>query len=58
MNLLECIVVEITSKPYFKYDKWWVNVNYECYGLNSSMSLMFDTEKECESVKVGHEFLS
>lgn len=47
MNLLECTVTEITSKPYFKYDKWWLNVEYSCWGLNSKTSLMFDTELEC-----------
>lgn len=58
MNLLECTVVEVISKPYFKFDKWWVNMNYECYGLNSAMIIMFDTEKECEKVKIGYVFLS
>lgn len=58
MNLLPCIVTEIISTPYKLYDKWWINVNYECYGLRSQMSLMFDTEKECLNVKIGYEFES
>lgn len=58
MNLLECTVTEITSKPYFKYEKWWINVKYECYGLNSNTSLMFQTELECKNVKIGYVFLS
>lgn len=58
MNLLECFVSKITSEPYFKYDKWWIDVDYSCWGSGSSTSLMFDTELECKNVSIGHCFMS
>lgn len=58
MNLLDAKVTKIiSSKPKFKYDKYLVKVEYECYGLNSSTYLMFDTENEALDLKIGHEFL-
>lgn len=58
MNLLECYVTEVLSNPYEKYSKWWVDVNYECWGLDGSTNLMFDSEQEAEKVKKGYKFLS
>lgn len=59
MNLLDAIVTEIIDyTPYFKYGKWWVDVEYDCYGRKSKTSLMFDTIEEVLEVKVGYKFLT
>lgn len=63
MNLVDCYVTQVLSKPY--YDdfgstvwKWWVDVVYDSYGVKSRHTLMFDTKEEAESVKIGYRFLS
>jgi hypothetical protein len=58
MNLVECEVTQVISKPYFEYDKWWVKVMAKSYGIVFSSSLMFDTETECLNVSVGYKFLN
>lgn len=58
MNLLECKVIKILGVPYFKYDKWWRNVEYECYGLYSKTDLMFSTEEEANNLQIGYVFLA
>ena len=58
MNLLEAEVIEVLSEPYFKHDKWWVTVNYDCYDLKSKTELMFNTEEEAKKVEVGFKFLT
>ncbi len=58
MNQVEAIVTKIISKkPVFEFDKYWMKVDYKCYGLNSTAQLMFDTEQEAKSLKVGDTFL-
>lgn len=57
MNLLDAYVTKIIShKPYFQYDKWWVMVEYECWGLNSRTALMFNDEEDAKNVQIGHQF--
>lgn len=59
MNSLDAEVIKIISrKPKFEYDKWWVKVEYECYGLHSETYLMFETEKEATDLKIGFKFLT
>jgi len=59
MNSLDAEVIKIISrKPKFEYDKWWVKVEYECYGLHSETYLMFETEKEAIELKIGFKFLT
>lgn len=58
MNLLECYVTKVKSNPFESHGKWWVEVDYECYGRQSNTQIMFNTKKEAEKVKEGFEFLS
>ena len=57
MNLINCTVTKILSKPYYKYDKWWVIVEYDCYGRKSEKSLCFKNKEQSEKLKVGTVFL-
>lgn len=56
MNLLDCFVTKVLSKPYEKYDKWWVRVECECYGNIGEHSIMFNSKENAEEVKVGYVF--
>ena len=56
MNLLEGTVTEVLSEPLFKWNKWWVEVEYNCYGRFSKTELMFSTEEKAKEVKVGFTF--
>ena len=58
MNLINCVVTEIIGDPYFEYDKWWVNVEYDCYGSLHWMDLIFSTKEEALAVEIGYKFLS
>lgn len=58
MNLVECYVIKVKSKPFESYGKWWVEVDYDCYGRVSNTQIMFDTEEEAKDVKKGFKFLS
>lgn len=57
MNLLDHAVTKILSEPYDKYNKWWVRVEYECYGNKGESSIMFNSKEQAEEVKVGYVFL-
>jgi len=57
MNLLDHYVKEIISEPYFKYDKWCIDVMAECYG-RWKHTLMFKTKEECLNVKIDYMFLA
>ena len=58
MNTLDAFVKKVMSKkPRYKYEKYWVKVEYLCYGLTSTTDLMFDTKEEAKSIKEGHKFL-
>jgi hypothetical protein len=57
MNNLEAKVTKIiSSKPKFEHNKWWINVEYDCYGLYSQTYLMFNTEESALDLKVGFIF--
>ena len=58
MNLLECKVEKILGVPFFKYDKWWRKVEYECYGLRSKTDLMFEKEEDAINLQIGYVFLA
>ena len=58
MNLLDAIVTKILSEPEFKYYKWFIDVEYECYGVKDDTSLMFNSEEEARGVKIGYKFLT
>jgi hypothetical protein len=58
MNLIDFFVTEIVSEPYFEYNKWWVKVKANGYGVVSNHELMFDTKEQCLNVTVGYKFLA
>ena len=33
MNLINAVVTQVLSKPYFKYNYWFVDVEYNGYGV-------------------------
>ena len=57
MNLLDAHVTKILSEPYFKHNKWWVNVEYLCWGLKSKTQLMFEDKETANNISVGYKFL-
>jgi hypothetical protein len=57
MNLLEANVTKVLGKPFHKWEKWWIEVEYECYGRISKTELMFSTEEKANSVDIGFQFL-
>ena len=57
MNTLDAVVTKITSEPYEMYDKWWVDVEYDCWGAISKTKLMFYSKESALSVKVGYKFI-
>lgn len=58
MNLLDAYVTEILSKPYIKYEKWWVDVKATCWGQSFEHRIMADTLEEAKQIKVGYKFLT
>ncbi|WP_086985199.1 hypothetical protein [Elizabethkingia miricola] len=63
MNLVDCYVTEVTgiyppNEKYSDLDKWAVEVKYDCYGRIDTTMLLFNTEEEAKSVKIGYNFLS
>ena len=58
MNLVDCYVTEVISKPYRKFGHWWLDVEYSCWGATSKTQMMFKTEEGAAAVVVGHRFLS
>jgi len=60
MNSIDAWVRTVESKPYQKYDKWWVDViAYDGYWPHDfKHNLIFDTEEEALLVKEGYTFLA
>ena len=56
MNLINAVVTQVLSKPYFKYNYWFVDVEYNGYGVISKTNIMCSTEETAKAVKVGHTF--
>ena len=57
MNLLDASVTKVLGEPFFKWNKWWVRVEYKCWGRDSKTELMFSTEDKAKSVEIGFKFL-
>lgn len=57
MNLTDCYVTKVLSIPAFEYNHWWVDVEYETWGVTDRLKLMFKTFEEAQSVKIGYKFL-
>ncbi|MCL1655454.1 hypothetical protein M2T79_02515 [Elizabethkingia miricola] len=59
MNLVDCYVTEVIKLNHNTVlDKWVVEVKYDCYGRIDTTMLLFNTEEEAKSVKIGYEFLA
>lgn len=56
MNLVDAVVTEVLSKPYFKYNYWFVDVEYNSYGITSKTNVMCSTEETAKAIKVGYTF--
>lgn len=57
MNLLDCVVTKVLTKPYFKYEHWFIEVEFNSYGQLGNTLLMFKTKQEALNIKNGHKFL-
>jgi len=59
MNLLDFKVSKVISKPVYKYEKWFVEVEYfDIWGNKYDFTeLMFQTFEEALACDVGYEFL-
>ena len=58
MNLLDAVVTKVLSEPYYKYNRWFVTVEYDCWGSLSVSDLMFNTEDEAKAVIIGYKFVT
>lgn len=58
MNLLDCVVTKILSEPFYEYGKWFLKVEYKCYGNSAETSLMFREKQYAEQVEIGYKFQS
>ena len=56
MNLINAVVTQVLSKPYLKYNYWFVDVEYNSYGRTSKTEVMCSTEEVANAIKVGHKF--
>lgn len=57
MNLVECYVTKVLSKPYKVYGLWCVKVEFDCYGHISEGTVDVFTKEEADKVDVGYKFL-
>lgn len=55
MNLLEHVVIEVRSAPYFKY-MWCVDVIAESYGVEFPTTVHLKTEDQAKLVCAGYKF--
>ena len=45
MNLVDAVVTKVLSEPYLLYNKYWfVDVEYNSYGVISKTNIMCSTE--------------
>lgn len=58
MNLVDCYVTKVLGKPIFKYNHFFVPVEYDSYGRISTTEIMYETLEEAESIEIGYQFLS
>lgn len=56
MNLIDSVVTQVLGKPYFKYKYWFVDVEYNGYGVISKTNIMCSTEETAKAIKVGYTF--
>lgn len=57
MNLIDAVVTKVLSEPYLLYNKYWfVDVEYNSYGITSKTNVMCSNEEPAKAVKVGYTF--
>ena len=57
MNLVDAVVTKVLSEPYLLYNKYWfVDVEYNGYGVISKTNIMCSTEEAAKAIKVGYTF--
>lgn len=57
MNLVDCFVTKVLSKPYEHYGMWCVDVEFDSYGHKSKGTIYGLTKEEADKVDVGYKFL-
>jgi hypothetical protein len=53
MNVIDAYVTRVLGPPYKRWNKWWVQVECDSYGVISENTLMFNSEFEALQVKIG-----
>jgi len=53
VNLIDAQVIEILSKPYPLYGRFWVDVKVTAYGRESETEIMCRTLEEAEAISIG-----
>lgn len=56
MNLLDFMVIEVLSEPYYNNYYWCVDVMADAYGRLSKMTVNVKTEKEAKEIQPGYVF--
>lgn len=57
MNLIDAVVTKVLSEPYLLYNNYWfVDVEYNSYGITSKTNVMCSNEESAKAVKVGYTF--
>lgn len=56
MNLVDAVVTKVLSEPYLLFNKYWVDVEYNCYGVISKTNIMCSTEETAKAIKAGYTF--
>jgi hypothetical protein len=57
MDSFDEIVEKVLSKPYFKNNKWYVDVGFHSFGRYFETKLCFKYKNDAEKVVVGYEFI-
>lgn len=57
MNKAPATIIKTLSNPYFSYNHWWVNIEYNSYGVLGKTSVMKKTEQEALDIGEGQEIL-
>jgi hypothetical protein len=57
MNLIDFVVTEVLSKPYFNY-LWCVDVIADGYGSKQKTTVHCQSEEDASQVDIGYKFLA
>lgn len=57
MNLVDCYVKKVLSKPYERYGMWCIDVEFDSYGHRLEGTIYGLTKEEADNVDVGYKFL-